>query len=506
LAANLLIIANTGLRACAALIIMPLMVAMLGKQQYGLWITISTVTMYFSLSDSGLGQTVVNKIGQAYTLGRRKRIGEIMTTAHVLYWMIVLPVGFVAVTLILTLPLADLLLSEADAHFEPLLKLCLVLSTVLALARIPMLVFPGLLIGICKLPLRTGWEIGGTLLTLAATAIALLAGAGLMGITIVVNVTLLLSTFAISLSTVRCGDWARLRLSRFRLPLLRPLATNSSFFFLISAAGVLDRSLATLLVPRFASLAAAPSFFLLTSIFRVAAYSFITALPRAVQPYVVRWSSSGDAARLVSAAKLFTKGTTLLASLIIAVFAPFAELLVETWLGADSYPGNGVLALIAGTFLIDSLFCTPIFFLIAMNRQRSLSLLLLAKAVSTAVLAVVFANWFTDPIVGIAAGAFAASVLTGFGVPCLVRSALEIDLRVYSVQFLARPLVYALLALAFVATATSSLTLATKPLATLALVAIGAWGGWHVVFDANDRSLVNQSLSRLWPRRRNHAE
>ncbi len=502
LAANLLIITNTLLRSCSTLIIMPLMVAALGQQGYGLWITISTVTMYLSLSDSGLGQTVVNKIGRAHTLGQPKRVSEIMATAHVLYWLLILSVGTVAVTLILTLPLGNLLLSETDAHLEPLLRVCLVLSTVLALARIPMLVFPGLLIGVRKLPLRITWEIAGTLFTLAATAVALVWGADLVGITVVVNTSLLMSTAAICFSSARCGTWARLRLSQFRPALLRPLVTNSSFFFLISAAGVFDRSLATLLVPRFVSLVAAPPFFLLTSVLRVAAYSIITALPRAVQPYVVMWSSNGNTYRLASAAKLLTKGTTILASLVIVLFVPFAELFVETWLGGDCYPGNTVLALIAGAFLFDSLFCTPIYFLIAMNHQRALSMLMLFKTVLTATLAIMFANWFANPLVGIASGAFAASILTGFGVPSLVRAALEVDWKTYSVQFFARPLVHGVLTSAIALFAISSLTLVTKAVAILALLTIGAWGGWQVVFDAEDRRLVGYAIARL--RRRTH--
>jgi len=503
LTANLLIITNTLLRSCSTLIIMPLMVVALGQQVYGLWITISTVTMYLSLSDSGLGQTVVNKIGHAHTLGQPERVSQIMATAHVLYWLLVLTVGAVAVTLILTLPLGSLLLSEADAHHEPLLRACLVLSTVLALARIPMLVFPGLLIGVRKLPLRVGWEIAGTLFTLAVTAIALVWGANLVGITVVVNTSLLVSTAAICLSSARCGTWARLRLSQFKPSLLLPLATNSSFFFLISAAGVFDRSLATLLVPRFVSLVAAPPFFLLTSVLRVAAYSIITALPRAVQPYIVMWSSNGNTNRLASSAKLLTKGTTILASLVIALFLPFAEPFIDTWLGGDSYPGNTVLALIAGAFLFDSLFCTPIYFLIAMNRQRALSLLMLFKAVLTATLAIAFANWFASPLVGIASGTLAASVLTGFGVPSLVRSALGIDWKTYTVQFFARPLVHGALISALALFATSSLTLVTKTVAVFVLVTIGAWGGWRVVFDAEDREIVSRSLARL--RKRTHA-
>ncbi len=497
LASNLLIITNTFLRACSNLLIMPLMVSMLGQERYGLWITISMVTMYLSLSDSGLGQTIVNKIGKAYTRGRLDQISEIMATAHVLYWLIVLPVGVISVALIMTLPLADIFLSASDAHFEPLLRVCLVLSTVLALARIPMLVFPGLLIGVRRLPLRVGWEIGGTLFTLATTAIALVSGVSLVGLTIVVNTSLLLSTAAISLSSSHCGIWACLRISNFRAKFLRPLAMNSGFFFLISAAGVLDRSIAALLVPRFTALAFAPPFFLLTSIFRVAAYSFVVSLPRAVQPYVVMWEANRDAVLLTKIAKLLTKGTMIVSALIVALFVPFAKVFVETWLQSDCYPGNAVFVLVVGAFLVDTLSSTSIHFLLAMNRQRGLSLLMATKAVLTVVLAIGFAMGFADPLVGIAAGGFVASVLAGLGVPFLILPALAIDWKSYGEHFVVRPVVFAVLIPAIVAVATSQLTLAVRPMVTFLLLAIGGWFGWRSVFDAADREVVRQSLVRL---------
>jgi O-antigen/teichoic acid export membrane protein len=499
LLANALIVVSTMLRAGSGLLLMPLMVVQLGQEHYGLWITVSTVTMYLTLAESGLGQTVVNKIGEAYTHGRLGQISQIMASAHGLYWLLVVPIGGVAVLLIVALPIGRLLLSENDMEYEPLLRVCLVISTILALGRLPMLVFPGLLIGVRKLPVRVAWEIGGTLLSLAAVAMTVLLNGGLLGAVVALNASLLASTAAIAYSSARCGDWARLRLSAFRVSLLPPLAFNSSFFFLISASSVLDRSITALLVPRFVSLSAAPPFFLLTCVFQVAAFSLVSALPRAAQPYVVMWSSQGDSARLVSAAKLLTKTTSMAAALCVATFAPFAEVFVNQWLRSECYPGGAILALITGSFLIDTLFITPILFMVAMNRQRMLSMFMAGKAVLCGLLAIVFGTCFADPLTGIAAGPFAASLLVGLAMPLIVRPTLQLDWRTYASQFIVRPMAFAVLAPGIVAFAASSQSMAGKAIATGSLVLVAACAGWLLVFDPADRDGVRSALGRFRP-------
>ncbi|MEM9351985.1 MAG: hypothetical protein AAGA92_03150 [Planctomycetota bacterium] len=487
--ANALIVANTLLRAGGHLLLMPLMITLLGAQQCGLWITICTVTMYLSLSESGLGQTIVNRIGQAYTQGRLEAVGQITATAHVLYWILVGSIGSVAVACVYWFPIGRLLLADSELGYESTLRVCLVVSTVLALSRIPMLVFPAVLMGTRRLPLRLWWELLGTAASLAATAAAILAGFGLLGATVAFNSVLLVSAAAISFSSNRLGDWARLRVSRFDPSLLRGLTSSSFFFFLISASGVIERSVAALMVPRLDSLAAAPAFFLLTNLSRGAGLGLITGLPRAAQPYVVMWSTHGDQARLASSAKLLTKLSALASVLGVAVFAPFAESFVDAWLGPGSYPGDLVFWLIAMSFLCDALFCTPVLFLMAMDCHQRLAVCVAVKAVLAALLALACGSWGSEPLAGIAAGSLLGSILGFVAVPPLVQRALALGWPSYLNHFLARPIIYALVVTGL-AWAATPLALQGQPAVVCCLWAGCLLAAWRWVLDAEDRGAL----------------
>ncbi|TWT87095.1 Mg-protoporphyrin IX methyl transferase [Pseudobythopirellula maris] len=480
---------------------MPLMLAKLGPERYGLWIAISTTTMYLSLTESGLGQSVVNQIGRAYTRGNYRRVSQIMATAHVLYWLIVLPVGAVAVAVILTQPIGSWLLAPEDAQFEPLLRECLAASTVLALIRIPMLVFPGLLIGARKMPSRVAWEILATVFTLVSTALALLSGMGLLGVSIVANTAMLVSNTAVCLSSSRCGEWARLRIKHFRPRLIGKLAGNSVFFFLINAATVVDRSATVLLTPRLAALSATAPFFLLVSVYRIAAYSAIATLPRAIQPYVVMWSSTGSSSQLAATAKLLTKATSVLAAVFVAFSAPFISNVVDAWVGPGAYPGDAVLFLVAGAFVIDASTCAPIQYLMAMNLHRKLSLLMAAKAALTIVLAVVLSSVTSDPLLGIAAGAFVASLLAVLGIPCLIRPALGMRWSDCLEHLFARPLIFAVAAPLAVHMAVSMTPDAARPFVIVVLPPLCLASAWRLVLDKDDRSIACNAMCSLLKKR-----
>lgn len=280
--ANLLILVNTGLRSSTAILTMPLMIASLGREHYGVWVATSTVTMLAGLAEGGLGQTVVNYVGRYFTRKEYGKISEVAATAFGLYWIMILPALILMVCVIELTPAASVLLSQNDLQYLPVLKTCLSVSIGLTLCRVPFLVFPGILIGVRKLPVRLVWEIMATLCALIGIVGALLAGLGVVGVVGVANTIMLVANSAVSLSTVRLGPWARIRVRNFNPALLGVLASNSFFFFVINASAVLERSATILLVPPLASLDGTAPFFLVTSIYRVAAQAIVAAPPRAV--------------------------------------------------------------------------------------------------------------------------------------------------------------------------------------------------------------------------------
>ncbi len=229
--ASILSIASIFIRSGVTFALMPVLITALGEEHYALWITVSSVTMFLCLSEAGLGQTVINSVGSAFAKGDFDSVCQIQTTAHVLYWMLVIPTCVIALLCLAFLPVSDWLLAKSDISNGPLFITCLAITTILALARIPYLVFPAMLTGLRNLPLRLMCEMGATIIVALGTALAAVAGTGLIGVTVLANALLLVTTIAMYFLLTKTHPWTKLRLSAYRSEQLWPLAVNSGFFF-----------------------------------------------------------------------------------------------------------------------------------------------------------------------------------------------------------------------------------------------------------------------------------
>jgi O-antigen/teichoic acid export membrane protein/SAM-dependent methyltransferase len=74
----------------------PFIVASLGLHAYGLWALYSSIAIYFTLTDFGLGATFVKSIAEYYTKGERARVRQVVTFGLLVY----LALGAVLVPLV----------------------------------------------------------------------------------------------------------------------------------------------------------------------------------------------------------------------------------------------------------------------------------------------------------------------------------------------------------------------------------------------------------------------
>ncbi|MBX3434815.1 MAG: hypothetical protein KF847_15970 [Pirellulales bacterium] len=501
LLANALYVFNTLLRSGMTLLLMPVLVGLLGREQFALWVAVNTITMYLSLSEAGLGQSVVNAIGAAYARNDLRRIGEIMSTAHVLYWLLVVPTALAALACYAWLPVGKWLLAERDVHNAPLLTTCLAAATVFALARIPLLVFTGMLSGICRLPLRLACESAATAACACATVATAWLGVGLLGVTVAANAALLAAALVVAGVASYGRPWARLGRDLVRRELAWPLAKNSSCFFVINASTVLDRSVLTLMAAKMGGLALAPPVFFLLNVFRVAAWSFITAGSRAIQPYVLIWHARGENEKTAAVTALMIKTTSVAAAIFAVLFVPLVEPILAVWLGPDSYPGAGCVALIAGAFLLDAAFAAPTSLLVVMNNHRRLAAATALKATLVVALSAAGGVLYADPLIGLSSGLLLATVLGNIPFIPLAARMTGITTAGFVRKLLVPPTALSAVALA----AGTLLTNWPQPLAraaaalaiSLGLVAVA----WLQLFDDNERQLCRYALERLVGRR-----
>jgi O-antigen/teichoic acid export membrane protein len=442
-AAGLLSVVSLALKISSNLLLIPLTLSFLGAKEYGLWIVLTTVGNCLALSEMGIGQTILNYQSIAFARGDYRGVNRVLTTVFGLYWLIIIPVGALAILCIVFTSPGQWLIKDAPSGLSLGMKPLLVLIAVLGLFRVPGNVFPATLLGVREIAVGKLLEIVQIISLTVVTAVVLFLGGGLLALLIAVHLGWILVPLL-------CYPVAKLRHPKLELhvrhwtpSILWPLLSNSFFFFLYALGLLFQRFGGNLLAGKFAGLAEVPSFFALLTLFRIVGWSLADIISQTLQPYIIMLEVQGRHDRVVFFAGLCTKLTFVLAATYATLVLLFAKSGLELWLGHGMFLGFGPLALLAGSFLIDVIFLATNNFMRGLNQHRALSIVMGVYAGLSFVLAMIGARLWTprDPIYGLCLGLFWSSVLGQAALlPLLTQRLLRIRWRLYVDQFLIRPL------------------------------------------------------------------
>ena len=472
--------------------IIPLALRFLGRQEYGLWIILQSVGTYLTLSELGIGQTVLNFQNVAYTKGDRQGINRILTTVFGLYWIIIGFAWVLAAIIFLTRPVETWFLKDGSGNRAVLFRSLVALVGTLALLRVPLNVFPATLLGLRELTLRQYLELALAVSVVVGTIVTLLAGGRVLALILVTNVAPALVLVVAYLLARAKHPYLSLTTSFWTPSLVWPLLSNSLFFFLYGLGLLFQRLAGSVLAGKFIGLEAVPAFFVLFTLFRVVGWSLADTISQTMQPYIIMFDVQGQRSRVEFFAQLSTKITFAAAVVYSVLIWLFADVGIRVWVGRGMFLGYGPLALLAGSFLIDVLFLSTNNFMRALNRHRGLSVIMTIYAVFSFVLGIAGAKWWMPehPALGLCWGLFTASVLgQALPLPWLAKEWLRHDWATYLERFLVRPVCLgtlgAALSFGFLVIGKAgdwsrgvcaTLALALLPLAT-----------WLVAFDERER-------------------
>jgi hypothetical protein len=378
----------------------------------------------------------------------------------------------------------------------------LLLYGTLALVRVPFNVFPATMLGMRELVLRQIYEAALVLSLFAGTLAVFLLGGRTHSLIWVTNVAVLILSIASYPLLQRFHPQVRVGRRYWTPSLVKPLLTNSSFFFLYALGFLFQRLMGNVLAGRLGSLAEVPQMFVLLTLFRVVGWSLAEIPSRTIQPYVINLNVAERKDRVAFFAGLATKTTFAFAVVYTAAIWVLADWGLGLWLGPGLFLGYEPLAYLAGSFLIDVLFLSTCNFMRALNRHEGLSVAMAGYAIVTFLLGVAGASWWRpqEPLTGLCAGFFAASLLTqGFVLPWITHGWLQVRWRSYADHFLLRPFLLA-------AAAVASLVLLGLPAYLSTATRIGCFFciavlvlllEWHLVLDEREREWVT-NLKRAW--------
>ncbi len=443
IAAGLLSVISLALKISSNLLLIPLTLSFLGAKEYGLWIVLMTVGNCLALSEMGIGQTILNFQSVAFARGDYRGINRVLTTVFGLYWLIIIPIGALAIMWIVFTSPDQWLIKDAPLGLSVGLKPLLALTAALALLRVPGNVFPATLLGVREVAVRQLLEIVFIIALTVVTAVVLFLGGGLLALVIAVPLAWILVPLL-------CYPVAKFRHPQLQLhvrhwtpSILWPLLSNSFFFFLYALGLLFQRFGGNLLAGKLAGLAEVPSLFALLTLFRIVGWALADIISQTLQPYIIMLEVQGRHDRVVFFGGLCTKLTFVLAATYATLVLLFAKSGLELWLGPGMFVGFGPLVLLAGSFLIDVTFLATNNFMRGLNQHRALSVVMAVYAALSFVLAMIGARrWMPhDPIYGLCLGLFWSSVLGQAALlPWLTQRLLRIRWQLYLDQFLIRPL------------------------------------------------------------------
>lgn len=237
----------------------PLLIACLGKEQYGILMAITSIVTVLGFSDLGLGNSVMNALAEADGHGDRKAAADIVASGFAAVILSVSTIGVVLLVLIPIVPLESILrapkLECAPVLGQTLVVVacCVLLNTVLSLVQ-------RIELGHQRGYEAAAWQTAGTLVTLLLLVVVAKKQAGMP---LLAGILVAGPTSGVLGNVVRLGrrnPWLIPKLENIRKNLVKALLASGSLWLVLQIAHVLGTSVDTFLAARLIGPQAAADF------------------------------------------------------------------------------------------------------------------------------------------------------------------------------------------------------------------------------------------------------
>jgi O-antigen/teichoic acid export membrane protein len=477
----------------SGLVVTPIVLHELGKQTFGIWSFIGSITVYLMVLDFGVGPSIVRFAAEARGRRSPEDTNALASVGLALYGVIgvaTLPVGLAIAWLV-----PELVSTPDDLVWPARISTFLV---VLGIAlRFPLGLFNNLLLGQQRFDLQNLANFVSTVLYAALVAILIPSGGGLILLGALTLATTLLR-LVIPLAWLR-SELPGLRLSRLHVTRgrIRELTSFSWSNFLVHLANTVVFSTDVVVVGIVLGAEAAALYAIPAKLFSLA-YGLGSVGTRLLYPAFAEYEGSREIDRqrrlLLTGLRGVTAATLLLA--LPLLFIP--SQLIEAWIGEGYGESSAVLALLALVALVHQPIYLLTQFLIARARQQEIARILVFAAAANAGLSVVLA--WTVGIWGVALATLLVDVaLLLYIVPALAAPAAATR-AVELARAMLRPLPPALAVGVVVLLGVGRLgdldtRLELLPVGCLWALACGL-AVWRFGFDREERAIVSRQLLR----------
>lgn len=201
-------IASTGTSAVVGLILVPLLVGYLGKEQYGLWAAVSSIVPWVSLLDLGLVAGLVVAIAEAHGRGERERASAYFSTSF-FSLAAISALLVVAVSVALAAGPWDAFFPVPPGMSRPAVTRVVAVAVLVPVASLPLSLVPQVLAGYQKSYVTAFFSATAGVLSLLLVAVAIELRASMLAIVSVSAVAGVAGSLASFAFLVRRSHWLR---------------------------------------------------------------------------------------------------------------------------------------------------------------------------------------------------------------------------------------------------------------------------------------------------------
>lgn len=376
----------------SGLVVTPIVIHSIGKEAFGIWSFIGSVTIYLSVLDFGVGPTVVRFGAEARGRQAPEDLNAVASVGLALYaaiGLVALPIGLVLAYFV------PALIGAPDDLVGPA-RAAALLAVVAIAARFPLGLFGSLLVAFQRWDVQNLAALVSTGLYAVLVAIVLTNGGGLVALAVIALGTTLLR-LAIPLFWLRSElpdlHIARRYVTRERV---RELTAFSGSNFLVHVAQKIVFSTDVIVVGIVLGAAASGVYAVPAKLFALA-FGLGTAATSLMFPAFAELEGAGASEQQRRLLRIGLRGGMALMLLLALPFLLIPDLLIEAWVGAGFEDGYAVLSLLAGVLLLHQPIYVLTQFLMARARQREAALVSIAATsvnlVLSAILAVTVGLW-----------------------------------------------------------------------------------------------------------------
>ena len=411
----------------------PLMVHVLGDRDYGLWITVFSLTGYFGLVDQGLRPSLVRYVSRERAAGDGEALSSTLSSALLLYTIAGLLVAAGSIGMAFGFgPWFHLAPQQI-----PVARATLILTGISLALGFPFSVFAAALSGLQRYDIANALGIVVLIVRALAFVVALRMGGGLVALAWVALATNLLGYLMTLIAVRRLIPDARYAWRYVNRPHVRRIASYSGLAFIGALATSLAFKTDALVITAFLGTALVTPFAIAAGLVDNAR-TLVHSATWVLSPTASELDTLGERGKLQAMLMNGAKVSVLICWPVLFALMVFGDSLLATWLGASYRSAATLITVLALPTLVALPQSAASSVLFGVSRHRVVVVLALLNALLNLGLSILWVRPFG--LTGVALGtAVPLAIVGGFATGVYAARALGLPLRRYFWEGMARP-------------------------------------------------------------------